>query len=78
MKKIFSLFCAVLLMLSIMLSSSSVLTFAHEHVLEIDYDECDPELNEYGDVISNFDGEDEMWYYTKRPVFDFCGIVYCY
>ena len=41
----------------------------------LEYDDCEPPKDEDGEVIANCDGEEEIWYYNKRPVIDFSGIV---
>ena len=53
----------------------SVEIYAHEDVCAIDFDECAPEFDSFGNLIANCDGEDEMWYYTQKPVIDFWGAV---
>ena len=36
------------------------LVYAHESVLNVEYDPCNQSVDDEGDVVSN--GEDEMWY----------------
>ena len=53
----------ITIVLAITMCLTQYLTiYAHQFVLNIGYDYCDPPVNADGTIKSNQDGDDEMWY----------------
>ena len=64
---IFKKVTIIVLIISVLLISNSSI-YAHELVLDIEYDPCAISLDETSEIVS--DGENEMWYFIEHDGFE--------